>query len=255
MSVATVLQVSVEITVPLMIAVGVAAFLLGLSKAGLGGGLGPLVTVLVSLFVPPARAIGVLLPLLIVGDVFAVWAHRRSWDRDLIVRLLPPAVVGVALASFFLGQMSERGLQIFLAVLSVAFVAYRLAEKRIQAFEFRPGPVWGVAAGFTSGVTSTIAHAGGPPVVVYLLASQTPPVTYVATTAVFFAIVNWLKVPGYIVAGLVDVSVMTRLAPFALLTIPGALAGRFLVERASKQVFDRIVIGLLIVGAVYLLVP
>lgn len=246
---------SVEITVPLMITIGVAAFLLGLSKAGLGGGLGPLVTVMVSLFVPPARAIGVLLPLLIVGDVFAVWTHRRSWDRGLIARLLPPAVVGVALASFFLGQMSERALRIFLAVLSVAFVVYRLAENRIQSFEFRPGKGWGVAAGFTSGVTSTVAHAGGPPVVVYLLATQTPPITYVATTAVFFAIVNWLKVPGYIAAGLVDISLLTRLAPFALLTFPGALAGRWLVERASKELFDKIVIGLLIVGAVYLLLP
>jgi hypothetical protein len=150
--------------------------------------------------------------------------------------------------------MSERGLQIFLAVLSVVFVVYRLAEPRIRSFDFRPGAGWGVAAGFTSGVTSTIAHSGGPPVVVYLLASRTPPITYVATTAVFFGIVNWLKVPGYIAAGLVDFTLLTRLAPFALLTFPGALAGRFLVERVSKVVFDRIVIGLLIVGAVYLLV-
>ena len=244
----------VDLTVPLMLTVGAAAFLLGVSKAGLGGGLGPLVTVMVSIFVPPARAIGVLLPLLIVGDVFAVWTHRRSWDRALLVRLLPAAVLGVVVASFFLGQMSERGLQIFLAALSVIFVAYRLAEPRIRSFDFRPGAGWGVAAGFTSGVTSTIAHSGGPPVVVYLLASRTPPITYVATTAVFFGIVNWLKVPGYIAAGLVDVSLLTRLAPFALLTFPGALAGRFLVRRASKVVFDRIVIGLLIMGAMYLLV-
>jgi hypothetical protein len=78
--------VPVDLTVPLMLTVGAAAFLLGVSKAGLGGGLGPLVTVIVSIFVPPARAIGVLLPLLIVGDVFAVWTHRRSWDRALLLR-------------------------------------------------------------------------------------------------------------------------------------------------------------------------
>ncbi|HSK98694.1 MAG TPA: sulfite exporter TauE/SafE family protein, partial [Euzebyales bacterium] len=204
----------VDLTWPLILAVGAAAFLLGLSKAGLGGGLGPLITVLVSLFVPPARAIGVLLPLLIAGDVFAVWTHRRSWDRGLIVHLLPSAVVGVAIASFFLGQMSERGLQIFLAVLSLAFAAYRLAERRLSALDLRPGPAWGVVAGFTSGVTSTVAHSGGPPVVVYLLARRVPPVTYVATLAVFFAIVNWLTVPGYVVAGLIDASLLVRVAPF-----------------------------------------
>lgn len=246
---------SVDLTVPLMVSVGAGAFLIGLSKGGLGGGLGPLITILIALFVPPSRAIGILLPLLMAGDVFAVWAHRRTWSRALIVRLLPAAAVGVAIASVFLGSVSERGLEIFLGVFSIVFVLYRVAEQRVRAFDLRPGTGAGIVAGFTSGVTSTVAHAGGPPVVVYLLASRTPPVTYVATTAVFFAIVNWLKVPGYMAAGLLDASLIARLAPLALLTIPGVFVGRMLVERVSRALFDRLVVGLLLVGAVYLLVP
>lgn len=247
--------VPVELTLPLLATIGVCAFLLGLSKAGLGGGLGPLITVLLSMFVPPARAVGLLLPLLIVGDLFAVWVHRRSWDRDIVLRLLPAAVLGIVAASFLLGHLTERGLQIFLAVLSLAFVAYRLAEKQIRALRFRPGAALGAAAGFTSGVTSTVAHAGGPPVVMYLLARRTPPVTYVATTAVFFAVVNWLKVPGYVAAGLIDADIMVRLAPMAVFTVPGVMAGRLLVGRASRGLFEMIVLTLLVIGAVYLLLP
>lgn len=245
----------IDLTVPLMLTVGVAAFLIGLSKAGLGGGLGPLITIVMSVFIPPSQAIGVLLPVLMIGDVFAVWAYRRSWDRGIIGRLLPAAAGGVAIASFFLGTVSERGLEIFLALLSITFVIYRVAEQRIRSLDIRPGTAAGLAAGFTSGITSTVAHAGSPPVVVYLLANRTPPVAYVATTAVFFAAVNWLKVPGYMAAGLLDPTLIVRLAPLALLTLPGVIVGRRLVERVSRAFFDRLIIGLLLVGAVYLLVP
>jgi uncharacterized membrane protein YfcA len=245
--------VTFELTPALLAAVGVAAVLIGLSKGGLGGGLGPLITVLVALVVPPSRAIGVLLPLLMVGDVAAVWVHRHDWDRDAVVRLLPAAVAGIVVASIFLRQASDRGIEIFLAVFSLAFVAYRLLEPRLRRLRLEPGTGLAVTAGATSGVTSTVAHAGGPPVAIYLLAAGTPPVAFVATSAVFFFVVNWLKVPGYVAAGLIDAR-MLQVLPFAALIWPGVVLGRWLVRHASAQVFERIILGLLVVGAVYLLI-
>lgn len=242
-----------ELTPALVAAVGVAAVLIGLSKGGLGGGLGPLITVLVAVVIPPSRAIGVLLPLLMVGDVAAVWVHRRDWDRDAVVRMLPAAVVGVVIASIFLSQTSDRGIEVFLAVFSLAFVAYRLAEPHLRRVRLAPGAGLAVAAGATSGVTSTVAHAGGPPVAIYLLAAEVPPVAFVATSAVFFFVVNWIKVPGYLAAGLIDAG-MLRILPFALLIWPGVVLGRWLVRRAPARVFERIILVLLVVGAIYLLV-
>lgn len=244
---------SFELTPALLGAVGLAAVLIGLSKGGLGGGLGPLITVLVALVVRPSQAIGVLLPLLMVGDVAAVVVHRRDWDRGAVVRMLPAAVVGVVVASIFLRQASDRGIEIFLAVFSLAFVAYRLAEPHLRRGRLEAGPGLAVAAGATSGITSTVAHAGGPPVAVYLLAAHTPPVAFVATSAVFFFVVNWLKVPGYLAAGLIDVR-MLQVLPFALLIWPGVAMGRWLVRRVAAQVFERVILVLLVVGAVYLLV-
>jgi uncharacterized membrane protein YfcA len=245
--------VGIEPTPSVVAVLGTAAFLIGLSKGGLGGGLGPFITVLVAVVTGPSQAIGVLLPVLMTADVAAVWVHRRDWDRNLVRRLLPGAVIGIAATSLLLGNVDDRVVEWGLIVLSVAFAAYRLIEPRLRRMQLRVGPGLALVAGAASGFTSTIAHSGTPPIAVYLLAARTPPVTYVATTAVFFFVVNWLKVPGYLAAGLLDASVL-RLAPLALLLVPGVLVGRWLVDRVEQQVFERIVIGLLLFGAVYLLV-
>lgn len=244
---------SLELTPLVLVVIGAAAFLIGLSKGGVGGGVGPLITILVAVVVTPSQAIGVLLPLLMIGDLAAVWVHRMDWDRGIIARLLPAATAGVVVASVFLRQTSDRGIEIFLAVLSVAFVLYRLAEPKLRRARLRAGTGLAVTAGVTSGVTSTVAHAGGPPVAIYLLAAETSPVTFVATTAVLFFVVNWFKVPGYMAAGLLDVG-MVRVVPFALLIWPGVIVGRWLVQRVSATLFERVILTLLVLGAIYLLV-
>lgn len=244
---------AIELTPLVVVVIGAAAFLIGLSKGGVGGGVGPLITIIVALVVTPSQAIGVLLPLLMIGDLAAVWVHRTDWDRGIIARLLPAATAGVVVASLFLRQTSDRGIEIFLALLSVAFVVYRAAEPKLRRARLRAGTGLAVTAGVTSGVTSTVAHAGGPPVAIYLLAAETSPVTFVATTAVLFFVVNWLKVPGYMAAGLLDVS-MVRVVPFAVLIWPGVAAGRWLVQRVPALVFERIILSLLVLGAIYLLI-
>jgi uncharacterized membrane protein YfcA len=78
-------------------------------------------------------------------------------------------------------------------------------------------------------------------------------VGFVATSAVFFFVVNWLKVPGYIAADLLEAG-MVRVVPFALLIWPGVVVGRWLVERVDAVVFERLILVLLLVGAIYLLI-
>ena len=244
---------TLQLTPVVVAVIGAAAFLIGLSKGGVGGGIGPLITILVAVVVTPSQAIGVLLPLLMIGDLAAVWVHRADWDRGIVARLLPAATAGVVVASVFLRQTSDRGIELFLVLLSVAFVIYRLVEPKLRRARLHVGTGLAVTAGVTSGITSTVAHAGGPPVAIYLLAAQSPPVTFVATTAVLFFVINWLKVPGYMAAGLLDVS-MLRVVPFALLIWPGVAVGRWLVQRVPATVFERLILALLVLGAVYLLI-
>jgi uncharacterized membrane protein YfcA len=74
--------------------IGLAAFLIGLGKGGLGGMVGALVTAMIAVVLPPVQVIGLVLPLLIVGDLFAVIAHWGKWDRDIILQLVPSAIIG-----------------------------------------------------------------------------------------------------------------------------------------------------------------
>ncbi len=245
---------AVEITPAVVAAVAAASFLVGLAKGGLSG-LGPLLTLLVATVVPTKVAIGVLLPLLMVGDVAALWVHRGRWDRAILMRLLPGAAVGVVFASVFLQSVSERGLQWMLAVFTLAFVAYRLLEVRLaRSTAGPPRPAWASVAGVAAGVTSTVAHVGGPPVAVYLLSARVPPRPYVATSAALFFLVNWMKVPGYLAADLFDLDLIRSLAPVVVLIGPGILVGRWFVTVVDQEMFDRFILASLVVGAALLVV-
>jgi uncharacterized protein len=246
------LTTSPTVTGGVVVAVASAAFLIGLSKGGLNG-LGPIITLVVAISLPTKIAVGLLLPLLMIGDVTALWAHWGRWDRAAVKALLPGAVGGVALASFFLGSISERLFEWFLIAISFGFAAYRLLEPRLRKAPLDLRPRHGVAAGVVAGVTSTIAHVGGPPVSIYLLARRVEPRPFVASSVLVFAVVNWTKVPAFVASGFFDTRLMATLWPVVALIPPGVLAGRWIVTRLSQKVFDGIVLGSLVVGAALLL--
>ncbi len=242
-----------EVTLGVVIAVGLAAFLIGLTKGGVGG-LGPAVTLLVATALPTKVAVGLLLPMLMVGDLTAVGAHWGKWNRHAVSALLPGGLVGVAIASLFLRSMSERALELFIVVISLAFAAYRILEPRLRSVPLELRPVHGVAAGVTAGITSTIAHVGGPPVQVYLLGRRLSPREFVASSALVFTVINWTKVPGYLAADLLDFELIRRLWPVVFLIPPGIVIGRWFVTRVSAAVFDAIILVSLVVGALLLLI-
>src|SRR3989304_2855270 len=77
-------------------------FLIGLSKGGLGGLLGSLATPLMSLVMPPEQVIGLLLPMLMFGDVFAMSTYWKRWQARYVLLLLPGGIVGVTVATLFI---------------------------------------------------------------------------------------------------------------------------------------------------------
>ncbi len=243
---------SPEVTAGVVIAVVSAAFLVGLSKGGVGG-LGPVVTLLVATALPTKVAVGLLLPILMVGDLNAVVAHWGKWSRSAVLALLPGGLFGVGVASLFLRSMSERALELFIVAISLAFAAYRIGEPRLRSAPLEIRPVHGVAAGVTAGITSTIAHVGGPPVQVYLLGRRLEPREFVATSAIVFTVINWTKVPGYLAADLFDIALIRKLWPVVFAIPPGIVIGRWFVTRVSAAVFDTLILVSLIIGALLLL--
>lgn len=229
-------------------------FLIGVSKGGLGGAAGAAATPLMALVMPVEQVLGLMLPLLMMADVFAVASHWRRWDNRLLLLLVPASLIGITAGTALLTTISSDALRKGLAVIVILFVLYKLFETRIQAaVTYHPRPWHGVLTGAVAGFTSTLAHTGGPPVAIYLLMQQVTPRVFVATSAVYFAIINWLKVPYYIYAGVLDLNQLRQVIWLIPLIPISVLVGRWLSTRIDKVTFERVIIGLLAASAVLLL--
>jgi hypothetical protein len=151
-------------------------------------------------------------------------------------------------------NVSPQVLKIGLAVISLLFVAYKLVEKRIFAsLQYMEKGWHGWLAGTTAGFTSAIAHSGVPPISIFLMLQNVTPRVFIATSVLFYAILNWIKVPYYYFTGLFNLErILSNL--WLLPIVPfGVWFGRWLVTKVSKQVFDYIILGLLVITAFILI--
>jgi len=243
---------------PLFWASAVLALLLvGIGKAGFGGGVGIVATPLLALTIPVADAAALLLPLLIIMDFFSVRHYYGTFDCQSIRLLLPSAVVGIAVGALFFGYFSgnERILRVGIGVLALLFVLFQAARALIVGAlrGRRPPPAAGILLGAMAGFTSTLAHAGGPPASIYLLPQKLPRAVFVGTTVIFFAAVNLVKLIPYSYLGLLrvgNVLVVLLLSPLCFL---GVRLGIYLNGRVSEVWFNRVVYTLLFLTGLQLL--
>ena len=227
--------------------------LIGLSKGGLGGVLGSVATPLMALVMPADQVIGLLLPVLMITDIFAVASHWRHWNSRLLWLLLPASILGIASATFFITSVPEHILRRGLGVIVLLFALYKIwGEPRLKNWVYQPRGWHGVMAGSVAGFTSTLAHIGGPPISIYLLMQDLDPRTFVATNALFFAVLNWMKVPSYAYAGLFHVDQLLRIVWLLPLIPIGVWIGKWASTRINKVVFERLIIGLLVVTSLLL---
>ncbi len=222
------------------------AFLIGLSKGGLGGTLGALATPLMALVMPSGRVIGLVLPILMFADVFAVALHWGNWNRKLILLLLPGSLLGVTIGTLLITNAPTRTLRILLGVIVLIFVTYKVFEKRIMAFFSYQGRDWhGLVAGVVTGFSSSLAHIGGPPVSIYLLMEKVTPGVFIATSALFFFILNWIKVPYYIYAHQFDTQLMWQIAWLMPLVPLGVWVGKWAANKLDRDTFEKVIVALL----------
>jgi uncharacterized membrane protein YfcA len=236
----------------MILLVGAAAFLIGFNKAGVAGTLGPFVTVLLALAMPADEAVGLLLPILIVADWFTVAAHWRRWDTKIYLRLLAAAVIGILIGSEIISVVSEDVLRRIIAVTMLLFAVVYVKGRSIRLDQAKLG-AYAWPAGATAGLVSTLAHQGGPPIFIYLMTTNLPPRRFVATSAILFATINLLKVPGYLHAGLLDGHlILTTMWAWVMIPV-GVLVGRALVDKINRVWFERLTLVLLAGGALLLL--
>lgn len=234
----------------------VAVTFIGIAKTGFSGGVGVISTPLMALTIPVADAAALLLPLLIICDVFAVKHYWNRFNRRNVKLLLPGAVLGIAVGSFFFGYFrnNQRILQVMIGLLALLFVLFQAFRAAILgALEKRQPPAAeGILMGAISGFTSTLAHAGGPPVAIYLLPQKLPRDLFMGTTVIFFAVVNLIKLIPYTSLGLLRAGNLTTIILLAPLTYVGVKLGIYLNKRSTDLWFNRVVYTILLLTGLQL---
>jgi uncharacterized membrane protein YfcA len=232
----------------------VVTFIISLSKGGLGGMAGSLSTPLMALVLPVNQVLGLLLPIMLLADVFSIALHWRRWNARLVWLLIPGGVVGVSIGTYFIANVSTQVLKIGLATIALLFVVYKLLEKRILgSIKYQEKNWHGWLAGSTAGFTSAMAHSGVPPISIYLMLQNVTPRVFVATSVLFYALLNWIKVPFYYFSGMFDFQRLWQIAWVFPIVPFGVWIGRWLVTRVSKVVFDNIILILLVITALLLI--
>jgi len=240
-----------ENAVYVAVIIAILGFMIGLAKGGFGG-LGALLTPLLALVLPVMLAVGVLLPMLMVGDAFAVYMYWKEWEIDLVKRTLPAGIVGALAGTVLLSWLPPDGLRVILGIFVLLLVAYKFISDRIQPMRYAPKPWHAPAAGFLSGVASGMFNNGGPAFSSYLLLQKLKARPFIATSAIYFALLNLIKVPGFLYTGVLDLPLLVSLW-WVFLFIPlGIWVARITLTRVSPAAFEWIIISLLVFSSLWL---
>ena len=247
-----------EPTTILLTAFGV--LLIGLSKAGFGGGLGMLTTPLCTLAFtaggkPPAFAVGTILPLLCAGDAFSLWHYWGKWERKNFKFLLPGVVAGVIVGVQLIDQFSPRQMNLVIGLLAVLFVVFQLVKESIFRAEgaFAPNHKVGVPCGVGAGITSTFAHGAGPVVSMFLIPQRMPKEIYVGTTVLVFTWINWIKMPFFFGQEIITRETLLTGLYYSPLVPVGVWLGVWLNRKFSEGFFLKTVYALTFVTGVQLI--
>ena len=244
----------------------VAAVLVGFAKTAIGG----VASISVAIFaaVLPAReSTGALLPLLIVGDLFALSAYRSHADWRLILRLVPTVVVGIGIGAYFVARVDDTVMRRTIGVVLLGLVAVSLWT-RARRVSVEGAAVTGTAAvatvsplrrraaaavyGALTGFTTMVANAGGPVMSLYMIATRMPMLTFLGTGAWLFAVFNVVKVPFMVGLGLLTPGSLALDAALVPALLLGALVGRRVIRRIDQALFERVVLVVTVVSSLNL---
>ena len=229
-------------------------FGIGFSKSGFAGVSLLHVLIFASIFI--ARdSTGIVLPMLIVGDILAVIAFRQHARWEYIRRLLPPAILGVAIGWWLMSRISAGTFKPLVGWVIFSLVALQLLRLwRPAIYEKVPHSLWFAwLMGLLAGITTMVANASGPIAALFLIAVSLPKFELVGTSAWFFFIINCVKVPFSIQLGLIHGETLALNALLAPAIVTGLFAGRWCVPRVPQRLFDGLLLAFAAIAALRLI--
>ncbi|HEX8914094.1 MAG TPA: sulfite exporter TauE/SafE family protein [Humisphaera sp.] len=230
-----------------------AVFLIGVTKSGFGSGVGLMIVPMTVVGMghtayTSAAALGVMLPLLLLGDLVAVAQHRRHFDASVIRRLAPGTAAGVLLGGLALWWFhKQQALLVPLIKLEVGLESVVLVGLhwwrvwRGRHLHVTPSPAKYAVTGTFAGASSTLAHAAGPIIALFLLPQKLDRRVFVGTCAIYFCLLNAAKLPAYAGTQMFDAPRLTLSLSLAPAVLAGAGFGFWVNKRMSDRIFSRVV--------------
>ncbi len=231
--------------------IGLAAFLVGFTKTSVGG-VGILAVLLMALAIPGPASPGVLLPMLIAADIMAVIYFRRACQWGILLRLIPPSIVGVALAWWFMSAISGYDFRkligwVILAMLALDILLTDALRKLAR------GHILTNIVGIMAGTASMIANAAGPIFGIYLMQMGLKKSEFVGTRSWFFLLVNIIKLPFAIGLGITTSQTLTLNLYYLPVILLGAFSGKYVLSYINIALFKILVRAAVLAAAARLI--
>ena len=233
----------------------VCAMLIGMSKTGVPG-VSMLVVPTLALIFGGKQSTGILLPILILADIFAVVYYHRDAKWRHLLRAMPWAFVGLFLALWIGNLLNDEQFKRIIAITVFVSVALMIWKDFYFKKEFTPDKWWFAALmGIVGGFATMIGNVAGPIFAIYLLAMHLNKKSFIGTNAWFFFIINLSKFPLQV---LVWKNIHFETLAIDLLVLPaiafGAWLGIFIVKRIPENAYKWIVIAITVLSAFLVLI-
>ena len=236
------------------ILVALGAMFVGINKTGIPG-INMIFVPILAVILPAKESTGFLLPLLIVGDIFAVAYYKSHTQWRHLLRLLPPSLLGIAAGYFTLRALGDAQIKPIIGVIVLLMLAVQAYRSIRKIDESIPKGIWfALIMGFLAGYTTMVANAAGPAMAIYLLAMRLPKEQYIGTGAWYFFIVNLAKVPLSAGLGLITAQSLLTGSVFIPAIALGAFAGIKLLPLIPQKTFRVIIIVIAAASAIRLLI-
>ena len=224
-----------------------------MSKTGIQGA-GMLSAPLLALVYGGQSSSGIILPMLIIADAFAVWYYHRHASWKHLKLLFPWAAVGIIAGTFIGAYIDDKIFKIIMAMTIFISIPLMIWLKKGHQDDIPKTGWFSVSTGIAGGFTSMVGNLAGSVMAVYLLAARLPKNVYIGTTAWFFLVINWAKVPFHV---FIWHTITLNTGLLALATTPVILLGAFLgiqiIKRIREENYRWFIIVMTIFAALFML--
>jgi uncharacterized membrane protein YfcA len=229
------------------------ALLLGMAKTGVHGA-GMLSVPLLAIAFGGKVSSGLMLPMLLVADVFGVWYYHRHASFKHLKILFPWAAVGIIAGSVAGSFISEEVFRIIMATTIFGSLGIMIWLEMGGREKIPDNMILGITAGFLGGFTSMIGNLAGTVMAVYFLSMRLPKNNFIGTAAWFFLVINWFKVPFHV---WVWHTINKDSWLLALMLVPVILGGAFLgivlVKKMNDRTYRWFIVGMTFIAAMIML--